>query len=301
MLLLVLAAFAAEPAYWSADGVAGNSTWFGKAQSRDAKAYELATSGLERSKKAVSSLELGVSLTGNPADLNGFTDTARRELAAQFLRLQRHADLLGSDYEKVFGDAVQRALPTVGKGYDLKECGPPSGIAAMLKNTSAGCKGADLNVPLAHAIDADPALQKAVADILTVEWPTIQLTTKVAAVIPLTGSARTVEAAAVAKLLRREQLDAAQDDYDVAVEQLAEELDSTDPTVKQAAIAKAEAAHDAWAKKVAVIGVGLWPELTKKLKSAKLKDVGLCPNPATTGGCGAPDATREILDMLREE
>lgn len=298
MLMLVLAAFAAEPAFWSADGVAGNSTWFGKAQSRDAKAYETATSGLERSKKAVSSLEVGVALTGNPAELTGFTETARRELAAQFLKLQKHADLLGTDYATVFGDAVQRALPTVGKGYDLKECGPPTGIAAMLKNASAGCKGVDLNVPLAAAIDADPALQKAVADILTVEWPTIQLTTKVAAVVPMTGSARTVEAAAIAKLLRREQLDAAQDDYDVAVEQLAEELESTDPTVKQAAITKAEAAHDAWAKQVTVIGAGLWPELTKKLKAAKLKDIGVCANPVTTGGCGLPDATKEVVAAL---
>lgn len=299
MLLFVFAALAADaPAYWSPEAVSAGSTWFGKAQSRDAKAFDTAQGQLERAKTAVSALDLGAALVGAPATLASFVEDEKRELSGQFLRLQKHTDLLATDYETVFGDAVQRALPTVGKGYTVAQCTPPTGIQAMMHRSSASCVGTDLAPALAKAIDADPQLQKAVNDILTVDWPAIELPSKPQALTAATGTARSVDAATIARALRAADLDAAQDAYEAAVEQLSDDLGSTDPATKAAAIAKGKVAHDAWVKSVSSIGKALWPDLKKKLSAAKLSDVGVCPNPVATGGCGVPDATAEVLRAL---
>lgn len=298
MLFFVLSALAGEPAFWNSEGVASQSALFGRAQSRDARGFEGAQAQLEAKKRAVAALDLGVALVGSPPALRDAATDARRKLAGQFLRLQRHADLLATDYEQTFGAAVQRALPTVGKGLSVVECTPPSGIQALMRRSSASCAGTDLNAALARAIDADPVLQAAVEELLEVEWPSIELPAIRGTVVALSGSARSVDAASLARKLRPEEVQAAQDAYEAAIEQL-DGLDSEDEAVKKAAIAKAEAARAAWSHQVAAVGTGLWPEAKKKLSAAKYGDVGVCPVPAALGGCGVEDVSEAALAAMK--
>ncbi len=300
-LFLVAPLFAADPPWWTEAGVTRGSALYGKAQARDAQAYEAVQKSLASARKAVGDLELGTALLAADAGRDAYLAELDRSLSGQFLRLQKHVDLLGADYSRVFGAAVERALPGIAAGGTVIQCTQVSQVEAML-GKGPKCPGPDVSGKVASAIDADPALQSQVASILSVDWPTIVVEGKVQAGAPLTGGERSVSAAEVARALRGEELTALDDAREAALEQLAEALDGDDKVAKAAAITEGEAIAARWRAGVAEVGKKLWPDVKKKLDKAAKKGgpvaVALCANPASLGGCGVSDATSAVVEVL---
>lgn len=302
--LLVSMALAEAPLWWTEDGITRNSALFGRAQARDAQAYEVAQKQLDAAKRATGAVELADALLPADPARAKYLEALDRSLSGQFLRLQKHSDLLGEDYSRMFGAAVERAVPLVAKGGTVTECTKLSKVEAMM-GKGPRCEGTDISARVAATIDEDKVLQGQVADLLTVDWPAIELKGEPQVASALTGAERTVDVAAVARAARGAELRELDDAREAAIEELNADLASTDPSVQKAAIKKGEAVRDTWRAGVAALGTKLWPEVKKKLEKAAKKGgpakVALCGNPAGLGGCGLPDATRDVVELLAVE
>ena len=303
MVYLALSVALAEgpPLWWTESGIIGASALFAKAQARDAAAYEKAQKELEKAKRASSALELADALLPADAARAAYASRVDRSLSGQFLRLQKHADLLGEDYSRIFGGAVTRALPLVAKGATVTECTQISQVEAML-GKGPHCPGTDISVQVAALVDADKVLQGQVADLLTVDWPSIKLDGEATAPVASTGTERSVDVARLAKAVYGAELQELDDAREAAIEQLSADLDGNDAVAKAAAIKSGEAVRDTWRKGVAALGAKLWPDVKKKLEKAAKRDgpkaVALCANPASLGGCGVPDVTPDVLALF---
>lgn len=300
--LILGLAFAEGPVlWWTEEGITRSSALFGRAQARDAKAYEAAQKQLDTARRAAGELELADALLAADAARATYVEATDRALSGQFLRLQKHTDLLGEDYSRTFGAAVERAIPLVAKGATVTECTKITKVEAMM-GKSPRCDGTDISARIAGMIDEDKVLQGQVADLLSVEWPAITLTGTPQPPTALTGVERTVDVATLARALRGDALKELDEVREADIEQITADLDSTDPSVKRAAIQKGEVVRDTWRKGVAEVGVKLWPEVKKRLEKAAKKGgpaaVALCANPASLGGCGLPDVTAEVLPLF---
>lgn len=305
MIVLLVASFAAAeaPLWWTEGGITSASALFAKAQARDAVGYEAVQTSLARARKAVGDLELGTALLAEDAARTAYAGRLDRSLSGQFLRVQKHVDLLGTDYSRVFGAAVERALPSVAPGQTVIQCTQISQVEAML-GKGPRCPGTDISGKVAAAIDADPALQSQIGSILSVDWPTIAVEGEVQAPVALTGTERSVSAAVLARALRPDELRQLDDDRAVALEQLSDALNGDDRAAKRAAVAEGEAVAARWRAGVAALGKKLWPDVKKKLEKAARKGgpagVALCANPESLRGCGLPDATDAVVELLTE-
>lgn len=305
MIVLFLVQFAsAEPAlWWTEGGITSASALFGKAQARDAKGYDAVQASLAAARKAVGDLELGTALLAADPARAAYLEKLDRSLSGQFLRVQKHVDLLGADYSRVFGAAVERALPTVAPGQTVVQCTQISQVEAML-GKGPRCPGTDISAKVAAAIDADLALQSQIGSILSVDWPGISVQGEVQAAVPLTGAERSVSVAAVARALRGDELRELDDQREAALEQLSEALNGSDRAAKEAAVKEGEAIAARWRASVGELGKKLWPEVKKKLEKAAKKGgpaaVALCANPAALQGCGVPDVTDDVVERLTE-
>jgi len=296
LLALALgAAFAAEPAHYHPNDVAKASKVFGGVAEAMAPAFDDRQGRIAALGDDLAELELGVALLGPlaPADLTAWSEKTRRKVVGETLRLQKHVDLLQEDYARVFGAAVTRALPTVGKGYDLKECGA-TGVLAMMGKKN--CPGVDLNGTLAAALDKDAALAKELADIATVEWPTFTAPTAPQPVVALTGTTRWVSGGAVAEALIAGRVKARQD----ALESQLDRLMPDEPTEADVAAGKKLKAD--YLAKLGADGEVLRAALVEALGRAEKKggpaQVGWCANPANLGGCPGGDVTATVLAAL---
>lgn len=305
ILFLALSQVSAEqPVWWTEEAISAKSELFGKAQARDAQAYEAAQDQLAGARRAVGDLELADALLAPDAARGRYLGELDRSLSGQFLRLQRHTDLLGEDYARCFGAAVQRALVVVAEGRTVVECTQVSAVERAM-GKGPRCPGTDISTKVAGVIDKDTTLSAEVTSLLTVDWPTIAVKGSVQPVVPFLGAGRSVSVAAMARALRKEELRELDDAREAAMEQISEELESSDRATKEAGVKKGEAIAQTWRSGVAAVGAGVWPELKKKLERGKRKgapvDVALCANPEALGGCGVPDATREALAFLSGE
>lgn len=300
-LLLIAGVEAETPLWWTEEGVTKASSWFGKAQARDAEAYDLAGDQLTTAKRLVGALELADALLVVDPARAAYFAALDRSLTGQFIRLQKHTDLLGGDYSRVFGAAVERALPIVAKGQTVTQCTSVSKVEAMM-GKGPRCPGADISAKVAATLDEDLELQGQVASILSVDWPKIEVTGAVQAPVPLTGAERSVDVSTLARALRAAELQELDDVREAALEQIEEEIESADVATKQAGIAKGETIRKQWREGAAAVGAKLWPETKKKLEKAAKKGgataVALCANPPGLGGCGVPDVTGEVVETL---
>jgi hypothetical protein len=303
-VLLVTTALAETPVWWTEEGVSSRSELFGKAQARDAQAYEAAQDQLSRARRAVGDLELADALLPPDAARSAYVAELDRSLSGQFLRLQRHTDLLSEDYARTFGAAVSRAVVVVANGRSVVEC---TSVSAVERAMGKGprCPGTDISAKIASTIDEDVTLRAEVASLLSVDWPTVTVTGRAQPAAAFLGDARTLSVATIARTLRKDELRELDDIREAAIEQLEEDLASTDRATKEAAVKKGRAIAETWRKSVAEVGAGLWPEVKKKLEKGKRKgapvDVALCANPESLGGCGLPDATKEAIAALTPE
>lgn len=295
ILLLSGVATAAEPAHYHPDDVAKASARFAKVAEAMGPAFEERSGKIASVGTSLGELEVGVALLGSaaPAEVTAWSDKARRQLVGEKVRLQKHVDLLQEDYGTVFGAAVERALPTVGKGYAVKECGA-SGVAAMMGRKT--CTGTDLNGALAKAIDADPKLGQELDDIAAVEWPSFEVPKASVPVVALTGTERWVSGGALAQKLVGARIKARK----AALETELAGILPDDPT--EADIAAAKAKKDAYLADLGRDGETLRAALTDALTRAEKKGgpakVGWCANPVALGGCPGEDVTATVLTAL---
>lgn len=297
-MILVFAAFAADPAYYHPDDVAKGSAVFGKVSESMGPAFDERQGRIGGLGDALSDLELGVALLGAaaPAGLRDWSDKTRRKVVGESMRLQRHVDLLQEDYSRVFEAAVARALPTVGKGLDVKQCGA-SGVMAMMGKSN--CAGKNLNPALAAALDADPALAKELASIAAVEWPTFEAPKAAQELVPLTGAKVWISGGDIATAFIGERVKLKQEALEAELERLLPE----EPT--EADIAKAKALKDAYVaalgKDGEVFRAAVVAALGRLEKKGGPKEVGWCANPRALGGCPGDNVSKTVGEALLED
>lgn len=306
--LLIATSLAAEPGFYSADGVAAASATFTRYAEALGPRFEQAQSNLGVASQAAADLETSVLLLGDrsPAELRQASDSLRRQTTVTYLRVQAHISLLEDDSTKIFSDAMDRAIAGLGDRYTLSECTPASGIAAMTGPGRGGtrCEGTDLNKTLAAAMDKDPALNAAVDEILSIEWPSMTLEKTPRDAIPLTGTDTYLSLTPLAEKLIGSQLKKLNDQLETELEPLYDRIDEGDA----AALASAEEARARYEAAMAAEGEKLLAALDKRLGKMG-QDVAICPNPTSLGGCpGTPAddsltrqlaADRKLAKMLR--
>jgi hypothetical protein len=292
------AASGGAPAYYHPDAVAKDSAVFAHVAESMGPSFEDRQGRISAVGAALGDLELGVGLLGAaaPPALTDWSLSTRRRVVGETLRLQKHVDLLQDDYARVFGAAVDRALPVVGKAYTVTVCGA-SGVIAMMGHTT--CTGTDLNGPLAAAIDADAGLKKELADIASVEWPSFDVPTAVEPVVALTGTTRWVSGGAVARALIGPRVTARQGTLESALDALLPDEPTKDD------LAKAQALKDAYLVSLGKDGDALRTAITASLTRGEKKGgpaaVAWCANPVELGGCAGEDATRDVLTALQAD
>jgi hypothetical protein len=292
--LLVGAALAQPVGHYHPDDVAARSKVFVAAAEKMGPAFEQAQQDLGALGRGLQALEVGTNLLGArvPAGFGDWADTQRRTVTGQYLRVQKHVDLVQEDFGGVFGGALERALAA--QGGALKECTKGSGVQALMRRPGAGCPGEDRNGALARALDGDAQLKADVAEILDIPFPEIGVEPRAWAAVPITGTGRWVSAAALAKahagpVLERES---------AALEARLAPLEGRIAAGDAAAVAEAAEARAAYEAALAAAGATLLDAAAKALEKAGAGDVGVCPNAAGFGGCEGADATKEVLRIL---
>jgi len=304
-LLPCLLAVASSPAiaedvrgHYHPDDIAAASKVFAIAAESVGPRYAEAEGKLKTVGAGLAYLELGALTMGDrvPEGLDAWKDDLRRQATGEFIRLQRHVDLMGEDYGTEFGAAMERALGKEGAG--LVECGA-SGIAAMVGRKD--CPGEDANARIAAAIDQDAALMKAVTSIDAVPWPEVSTPSRTWPVAPITGTSNWVQAGALLKKLFPERLQQHQDDLDRKLVDLEDAIAAGD----EAALASAREHRAAYDAALAADGEVLFAAITLALEKGAKKgaptDVGLCANAPSLGGCEGNDITRDVLGFLAED
>lgn len=300
LLLLASLAFAADPpAYYHPDDVARASQQFASLSAYMTPQFEAREGEVSRASAGLARMEVAVGMLGAeaPTALTRWYEDARRDLTGQSLAVQRHADRSAEASSQAFGAALARALPVVGAGYSVRECGA-SGVAAMMGRTT--CGGENLNARLAAALDADAALAKAIAPLARETWPGIALPDTPLAAAPLQAgratSARWVDGARIAEALVGGRIDGAR-------ERAARDADAARENGDAKAV---KASRDAWMEQLAADGVVLREITGNALDRAakrepKLATAGWCTNPRVFGGCTGEDVTLLALEALQKD
>ncbi len=292
---LIGTAFAGEPAHYHPDDVAKASKAFGTVAASMGPAFEDRQSRIVRLGVALTELELGVGLLGAdaPTELVSWSLTTRKKVVGETLRLQRHVDLLQEDYGRVFGAAVERALPTVGRGFELRACGA-TGVLAMIGKKD--CAGMDLNPKFASSIDADATLARELADIASVEWPSFEAPKAAEPTVALTGNTRWVSGGVAAQALLGARVATLQEDLERKLDQLLPDAPTKDDLVR------AQAEKTSYLATLGADGLvlrtAILSALTRAAKKGGPAEVAWCANPVALGGCPGEDATKQVLDLL---
>ncbi len=294
------AALAADPGHYHPDDIAAQSKRFDQAAQSMGPAFDQAQQALTRLSTALETLDAGVLLVGDraPADLVAWAGSTRTQVTGQYLRLQRHVDLLQEDYGEQFGAALARALAAEPADRKLLECGA-TGISAIVGKKS--CPGVDLNGVLAARVDADPALGQAVTEIAAVPWPEIGVQAQAFPPVAITGTARWVSAEALFAKVASGTVDRRGLVLEDALDPLLDRMEAGDAD----ALAEGRAARAAYARGLAEDGTLLVTAMQDTLAKAEKRGgpaaVGLCVVPTLLGGCTGEDATAAVLATLEAD
>lgn len=296
--ILIAVASAGTPAFYHPDDIAARSARFREVSEAIAPKFERGQDVVARYSNALADLEIGVALLGEaaPEGLATYAQLTRRQVTGQYLRLNKHSELVQEDFSGVFLDALSRALPKLSAGKDVVEC-KATGVEAMMHQTS--CKGENLNEPLARLIDADGQLGRDIASILSIEWPSVTVDPKAQLVAPLTGTQSWVDLATLGKAFASARLEARKDAFEHELAPLEDGLDAKDAGAIKAAGEKKEAYLTALGGDGALLRAATQGALgrARNLPAA----VGLCANPAALGGCTGEDVTRQVIEVLRSD
>ena len=174
MFSLILASgLAFAQSTYSTDQIAGSSRQFATFSAEIAPAFERLQGQLNEAGAITSEYERSVLLLGElaPASLREAMDGTRRTVNHGFLVAQRHAGLIQEDSERLFGEAIQRALASTGN-ESATECVPPRGMSSMMLGRRApGCPGQNVSSAITEALDADTTLESELSGIAGVPSP----------------------------------------------------------------------------------------------------------------------------------
>lgn len=228
-------------------------------------------------------------------------DALEKEFNREQAVLGAFASTMMEDFDLEFTAAMERAIAA--EGGDLVQCermvasGPSLPGIPQRKSENPDCKGEDKSPAIAARMDADPALQKAVGEILALEWPA--LTIAEAPQAPVGGGSQWLGVTPFFQrhlrqaLVRIQQADEeAREPFWAAIEDGAtkEERQQLLDKARQIDQVTANARRDLAAPILAAVD-----EATAKLvKKKKAEPTGWCANPALFGGCEGKDVTLSL-------
>lgn len=316
------AAFAADPApaaapgFWHPDDLAPLSERFNQTSELLQKPFGERSTTAERAAAGLRQYREALDLLGAAAPEAEWDrlDTLEREYQRQHAALQAFAEQVITDYDAVFTAAVDRAVAArTAKGGVITQCVAEVRQGVQLPGVPAKsspnpeCEGANLNAELAAVVDADTALQAALAEILDRPWPLLALDAAPQPVNAI-GSGASAKRwlsirdlmvagarAPLAAIERRD--DDARTRIEAAIEQGAsvEQLRALEPEAKrienETRAARTAAAAPVIAAAQAVV----------RVKWGTEPSTGWCANPVLFGGCVGEDATRSLVSRLLAE
>lgn len=305
LLLLVLAppavAGAAPPAWYQPDLVAEQSATFRAASAEIGPRYQAIEDELRRLSGPIEELSLGAALAGDAlsADSRIYVGRTRTAAVAARIQAQKHVNLVQEDYGRAFGDALDRALGEVGRGYTVEECKGGGSMASMM-GQGRSCPGEDLNAALARALDRDSVLAREIASVNAVPWPTVEVQGAPQPVLALTGDASWFQLGALAQAIWADRLEARSDDLDRLLAPLEDLIAAGDKAALSAATEHRAAYDSALAADGQVLLALVQATLEKNSKKGGA-DVGACVNPVALGGCPGQDRSAELIALLRAD
>jgi hypothetical protein len=299
--LIGLSALAAEPAWYTNNGVAAASARFAAAAQASAPRYDQAQKDLEAASATLQELELGALLGAGAAEaeFGPWARDTRKRTNALFLALERDVEKATEAYSAAFEAAVARALPPVAKGRTVTECRPRGG--SMMMPGKPNCPGEDLSKAIAAQVDKDPVLEAAVKELSAQLFPDVRPKPRTFAPIPLTGGTNIVSLPRLGKVFAKEAVARHQAALLAAIEPLETRIADGDA----AALEAAKKARQDYEAAMAQTGAALI-EATKGLaeraeKTGGITQIGLCANPAALGGCGGEDISAMIIALGKED
>jgi ribose 1,5-bisphosphokinase PhnN len=152
LLALTTTVWAQQDAYYHSNQIAEASQVFAAAAEASAPQFQAAQTHVGRYSIAMEELEIGTLIAAKRLsdDDRERSELVRRRIMQAYMQTARHVDLLQSDYETIFTDALERALAQDLGDYNITECGA-TGIAALTGQSS--CNGVSLNEAIAALID----------------------------------------------------------------------------------------------------------------------------------------------------
>lgn len=306
MLALLLAVFANAGGHYTPADTAARSALYNRAAESAGSTFRDAQARVEAVGNALDDYQTGLDLLGDSATADDIArlQALKKRFARERAVLQAFATTMMEDFDTEFQAALTRALPA-----DAVQCqarvptGPAlPGMPAPMED-NPDCTGDDLNPTLGAALDADPALNASIDEILGLEWPAISLdqTPRSAvgdaeqwvAITPWFGAA----AGNALKAIDRRDAEARLP-FEAAIEQ------GADKEALQAMLADArKVTEDTRQRRAAVAApvldaVAAWS--AKRVKKGRA-GVAWCANPALLGGCTGTDVTASKGAELRAD
>lgn len=309
LIALVSAAVAAPAGYYHPQDLAARSERFSEVTERSGGAFEDASRRSSELARALRDYREALDLLGDraPAAERERLEELQKTFNRQRATLQAFAETLLEDVDGEFRAAVERAVASVPGEVTVCEGEVADGprVPGMRQRTrpNPDCTGDDLNDALAGKVDADPALRRALREIVAVEWPALDLPSEPQA--PVGGGARWISVHALlrqgaAGTLKRivQEDDEARLPFQAAIEQgasaaeLAEHVDAARRLTAATASKRARAAAP-----VLEIADSRLQRLEKRGEPA----TGWCANPPLLGGCTGDDATGDLVARLLDD
>lgn len=302
--LLLASALAAPGTYHPAE-IAAQSQLYATASDGAGRMFEERARGAEGLARALEDYELALDLLGDraPEASRQRLDALTQEYNREFAVLNAFANTMVEDFDGEFVAAMERAIAKHPGAVECeREIAEGKGLPGMpaKKKPNPDCQGADLNAQIAKAMDDDPKLKAAVGEILALTWPELALEAVPEA--PIGGAGRAVDVGTLFRQAAPTSLDRIEredEDARLPFQAAIEEGASTDDLEKLVAQARAVTTATA-AKRAAMAGPVLGAAEATAAKWAKKGEpaLGWCANPASLGGCIAPDATAELVPRL---
>jgi hypothetical protein len=302
VLFLALTAGASDPGRASPSAIAQASALYREASEKAGGTYAERERAAEAMAAALTAYREGLDLLGDraPAAERERLEALQKRFNREVGVLRAFADTALEDFDAVFSDAMQRALP---RGTKVCEGTIPDGPAlpGMPARTrpNPDCPGADRSADVARAMDADPALRAAVTEILALRWP--ELTVDATPQAPV-GGATWIGVQPFARALLRDRLAAIDRADDAARVPLAAALEEgLDGADTAALVAQGRAITEQTARARAAAAAPLLAAAEARGPKVGIADPGWCANPAALGGCTGQPAPDAAIQGLRAD